>query len=495
MTGLLQWKWLILAPVFGVLMTLAFSPYDFAILAWVSLIFFYCACARQKAIRAAWSGYLFGLGLFGSGIWWVYVSIHDYGGATPLSAAALAGLLIALWALFPALTAFLSAKVLMLKGRWLRITAFAFTWVAIEYFRGNWVLNGFPWLQIAYSQLNSPFSGYVPLLGVYGVGFLLAVVAALLAEYQGGRGYVANLQLVLLILTAGWLLQGVKWTQPSGEAINVTLVQGNIDQAQKWQTNQELNTLKLYHRLTEQHWDSAVIIWPETAIPAFLSEVKDFFLDPLAAQARAHGSDLVVSLPIEGAGKDYYNSVMTLGQHEAVYHKRHLLPFGEYLPLQPLSGWVLEQLNIPLGAFAPGSARQELLVAGGYSFATTICYEDAFGELVARQVEQAAFLVNVTNDAWFGDTSQPYQHMQMAQMRALETGRYLLRATNTGLTGFVGPDGRIYKQAPMFTTTTLTDAIMPMQGLTPYAKLGDRGVFAGLVFLLLTIFGLRKYSH
>jgi apolipoprotein N-acyltransferase len=197
-------------------------------------------------------------------------------------------------------------------------------------------------------------------------------------------------------------------------------------------------------------------------------------------------------LPSNGAGDDYYNSVITLGESEAIYHKHHLLPFGEYLPLQPLSGWVLDQLQIPLGNFAAGGDRQPLLKAGGYPFVTTICYEDAFGELVSRQVGQAAYLVNVTNDAWFGDSAQPYQHMQMAQMRALETGRYMVRATNTGVSGFILPNGKISKQAALFTRTTVTDSVLPMAGATPYVLLGDRWVFAGLFLWVSLIYGLTR---
>ena len=486
---------MLLAPIFGILMTLAFAPYNFAILAWVSLVFFYCFCKQQLPKNAAWSGYLFGLGLFGYGIWWVYVSIHDYGGASTLNAACLAGLLVTLWALFPALAAYLSAKALSQKGCWFRMIGFALIWVSVEYFRGYWLLNGFPWLQLAYSQLNTPLTGYSPLLGVYGVGFVLALTAALLAELWYGRGWRSILIALLTIFTFGWFLRDVQWTHSAGDPITVTLLQGNIDQGQKWQSGQRNNSLRLYRELTEKNWGSDVIVWPETAIPAFLSDVKQDFLDPLAAEARNRGSDLVVSLPVEGEGKDYYNSVMTLGKREAVYHKRHLLPFGEYLPLQPLSRWVLDRLNIPLGSFTAGAADQSLLIAGGYPFITTICYEDAFGELVVSQVDQAAFLVNVTNDAWFGDTSQPYQHMQMAQMRALESGRYLARATNTGFTGIVAPNGKIVKKAPLFKTATLIGEVMPMRGLTPYARYGDKGVFAGMFFVFLTVYSLNQYKH
>ena len=473
-----------MAPLFGVMLTVAFAPYDYGYFAPLTLMFFYGFCVNQSAWRAAFTAYLFGLGLFGSGLWWVYVSIHDFGGADPVSSSLLMLLLVGLWAVFPALTAGLFAKVVSLTSVCSRVMVFGLLWVVVEYFRGYFLLNGFPWLQIAYSQLNTPLAGFVPLLGVYGVGFLLAVSASTLVEMWRGQWSLSWGTMGLLLLwTAGGLLRDVTWTHGIGEPITMTLVQGNIDQEQKWLPSQKLQTLKLYQQLTEQHWDSDVIIWPETAIPAFLDEVKDLFLKPLAGKARQHGAELVVSLPTNGEGKDYYNSVMTLGDVEAFYHKNHLLPFGEYLPLQPLSGWVLDRLQIPLGDFAAGHDRQPLLKAGGYPFVTTICYEDAFGELVNRQVEQAAYLVNVTNDAWFGNTSEPHQHMQMAQMRALETGRYMVRVTNTGLTGFVSPDGRIVKQAPLYTATTLTDKVIPMGGLTPYARWGDRAVFACLLML------------
>ncbi|QPK65459.1 apolipoprotein N-acyltransferase [Methylomonas sp. LL1] len=483
------------APLFGVMLTLAFAPYDYGYAALVALVFFYSACLNRPVKRAALIGYLFGLGLFGSGIWWVYISIHDFGGADPVSSGFLTLLLVALWALFPALTAALSAKVFGMAGAWFRVLALALLWVAVEYFRGYWLLNGFPWLQIAYSQLDTPLAGYAAVSGVYGVGFLLSASAAALVEI--GRGKLPpwpGLIFPGLIWGCGWILMGVQWTQAVGEPINITLVQGNIQQNLKWLPNQKLNTLTLYQQLTNRHWDSDVIIWPETSIPVFWSEVKDFYLEPLAATAREKGVDLVVSLPVEGSGGEYYNSVMTLGRTQALYHKNHLLPFGEYLPLQPLSGWVLDRLQIPLGNFAAGGDRQPLLQAGGHAFVTTICYEDAFGELVIRQVEKAAYLVNVTNDAWFGDTSQPHQHMQMARMRALETGRYLLRATNTGLTGFVLPNGKIAKQAPLYTTTTVTDSIIPMAGMTPYAQLGDQLLFAGMSLLVLAVLGISRYS-
>ncbi|MDD4914005.1 MAG: apolipoprotein N-acyltransferase [Methylococcales bacterium] len=496
MTELLHWKWEFAAPFMGILLTLAFAPYDAAYAALPALMFLYGSWSKLPPPRAMLCAYLFGLGLFGSGIWWVYISLHDFGGADALSAALLTLLLVGVWAVFPALTAGLTAPVLRSKQIAVRLTAAALLWVAVEYFRGYWLLNGFPWLQIGYSQLTTPLAGYAPVSGVYGVGFVLALSAFAGVEMLSGRlKLLPGLTCLLLVWAGGGLLRQHEWTTAIGEPFKVTLVQGNINQAQKWLPSQKDSTLQLYRQLTEQHWDSRVIIWPETAIPAFLSQVREFYLEPLTAVARAHHADLVVSLPTGGDGKAYFNSVLALGENSAFYHKNHLLPFGEYLPLQPLSGWILDLISIPLGDFSAGEDRQSLLRAGGYPFTTTICYEDAFGEQVIRQIDQAAYIVNVTNDAWFGDSSQPYQHMQMAQMRALETGRYLARATNTGMTGFIRPDGAISSQAPLFTTTTLTDSITPMAGLTPYARMGDNTVFAGfsgLVLLLYLAGGLFK---
>ena len=497
MTRPLNWHWALAAPFMGMLLTLAFAPYDHAYSALAALMFLYLLCSAQSLRKAALTGYLFGLGLFGSGIWWVYISVHDFGEADTLSAVLLTLLLVAVWSLFPALTAALTSIALRSKSASLRILTAALIWVAIEHFRGYWLLNGFPWLQIAYSQLTTPLAGYAPVAGVYGVGFLLALSAFCSVEMLTGRLKPLPALLVLaLIWTGGGLLKQQHWTQAIGEPFSVTLVQGNINQSQKWLPGQRNHSLQLYRQLTEQHWDSKVIVWPETAVPAFLSQVKESYLEPLAAMAREHHVDLVVSLPSGGESAEYFNSVLTLGEPFALYHKNHLLPFGEYLPLQPLSGWILDLINIPLGDFAAGADRQPLLRAGGYPFVTTICYEDAFGEQVIRQIAEAAYIVNVTNDGWFGDTSQPYQHMQMAQMRALETGRYLVRATNTGLTGFVRPDGSISKQAPLLTTTTLTDMITPMGGITPYARIGDFGVFVGLLgTLLLRYFSIRLNNY
>ena len=209
---------------------------------------------------------------------------------------------------------------------------------------------------------------------------------------------------------------------------------------------------------------------------------------PLSKAAQQHNTDLIVSLPAHGKSEDEkYNAVMTLGKETGMYRKKHLLPFGEYLPWQPVSGFILNSLAIKLGNFKPGEIDQPLLNAGGYPFITSICYEDAFGDAGIIGLPDAAYLVNVTNDGWFGNSIEPHQHLQIARMRAMETGRFLLRSTNTGVTAVIGPDGKIISQAPLFKATVLTETITPMGGMTPYASSGDKPVIFFLIILLFCI--------
>ncbi|MGZ8135909.1 MAG: apolipoprotein N-acyltransferase, partial [Methylococcaceae bacterium] len=483
--------WDFSAPIAGILFTLAFAPFDYAYLAPIALIILLSSWQDVTPGRALLRGYLFGLGSFGLGVSWVYISIHDFGGASVLGSSLVTVLFVAFWSLFPALAGYLSVKMKSI-GKTLIITPLI--WVLIEYLRGFMLLNGFPWLLVAYSQLETPLAGYIPVLGTYGTGFLLLLTASFtvfILQSKHQRLFFAAI--IVVIWSVGGLLKMVVWTDKIGAPIRVSLLQGNIAQNDKWKPENRLNTLLLYKKMTEEHWDSNVIIWPETSIPAFLSEVEEFFISPLSHLAQQHKTDLIVSLPVEGETEnEMYNAVMKLGKVTGMYRKNHLLPFGEYMPWQPVSGFILNALGIKLGDFTPGGADQPLLKAGGYAFITSICYEDAFGDAAISGLPDAAYLVNVTNDGWFGDSIEPHQHLQMARMRAMETGRFLLRATNSGATAIIAPDGKIIKQAPLFTTTTLTEIITPMGGMTPYAQWGDKPVIALMAIMLCCLFGYNS---
>jgi len=487
MKFIVKWRWELLSPFAGLLLTFAFAPFNYSYLAIVSLVFIFSAWLNCSARRAALRGYLYGLGLFGSGISWVFVSIHDYGGA-PLTGAILLTLaIICFWSLFPALTAYISYKITPVRHKNQVLWVIPLVWVLVEYYRGYWFLNGFPWLQIAYTQIDTPLKGFIPIMGVYGTGFLLALTVALVVSGIKRTVKYQNVFIVVVMLWGGGeYLTTIKWTHAIGKPVDVALIQGNVPQDQKWLAANRVKTLVNYREMTELHWDADIVIWPETAIPAYLSQVKKFYLEPLSAAAKQNNTDLIVSLPARGENKEFYNTVLTLGKNEAQYNKNHLLPFGEYLPLQPLSGYILDSLGIHLGNFTSGGNEQSLLKAGGYPFSTSICYEDAFGSEAIRGMPEAAFLLNVTNDAWFGNSIEPHQHMQIAQMRALETGRYMLRATNTGVTAIVSPDGRIKNRAPVFKQFVLTGSIIPMGGMTPYAYLGD-GIIVSVLFFCLVL--------
>ena len=486
--------WDLLAVIAGILFTLAFAPFDYAYLALAALSLLFASWQNITPGRAFLRGYLFGLGAFGLGVSWVYISIHDFGRANMLSSGLLTGLFVGFWALFPALVGYVSVKLQPANRNLISMMVMPVVWLLIEYLRGYLVLNGFPWLQVAYSQLETPLAGFIPVAGVYGTGFLVALTAsAIVFMFQTRKHWLSLTTMLVVLWATGSVLQTIKWTHPIGDPIRVSLIQGNITQDQKWLPENRLKTLQYYKSMTEANWDSAVVVWPETSIPAYLSEVNEWFLLPLSKAAQQHKTDLIVSLPAHGNSEDEkYNAVMTLGKETRMYRKKHLLPFGEYMPWQPVSGFILNSLAIKLGNFKSGDDDQPLLKAGGYPFLTSICYEDAFGDAGIIGLSNAAYLVNVTNDGWFGNSIEPHQHLQIARMRAMETGRFLLRATNTGVTAVVAPDGRIISQLPLFKATVLTETITPMGGMTPYANSGDNPVIIVLVVLLILLLGYDR---
>lgn len=487
-------SWNLLAAFAGIFFTLAFAPFDQPYLAPISLCVLFGCWHKTTPKKAFLRGYLFGLGSFGIGVSWVYVSIHEFGGANPLSSGLMTCLFFGFWALFPALAGYISVSIRNGDQGLKAILVIPVVWQLIEYFRGNWMLDGFPWLQSAYSQLDTPLAGYIPILGACGTGFLVALTASTVVFIFQNKKHWPFLYLLLIALwIGGSFLKTVKWTHALGNPISVSLIQGNISQDQKWLPENKLKTLMLYKELTEANWNSSIIVWPETSIPAYLADVQEWFLRPLSKSAEQHKADLIVSLPTyNDLTKEKYNAVLTLGKDSALYQKIHLLPFGEYLPWQPLSGFILNKLGMKLGNFTPGKKNQVLLKAGGYSFKTSICYEDVFGALGIIGLPEAAYLVNVTNDGWFGHSIEPYQHLQMARMRALETGRFMLRTTNTGVTAVIGSEGKIIKQAPLFKTSVLNETIIPMGGMTPYAKLGD---LPSLIVLPILFFAFAFKTH
>jgi len=467
----------------GILLTLSFSPFDYYYCCFIAIVLFKLCLNKTSPQQAIIIGLLFGLGLYGSGVSWVYVSMMLGNHGFSIIPFVMTLLFCSFWAIFPALFAYLYIKFQTknLFDSW----SFATFWLLVEYIKGEWILNGFPWLQVAYSQIDTPLAGYIPLFGSYGTGFIIVFISSLLITVVQKKRFLSLLCIIGVFIVGNFLNQ-IDWVTQAGTPFKATLIQGNIAQKDKWQVGNKNKTLKQYADDTRVHWDSGLIVWPETAIPSYYADVKDNYLLMLNAEAVEHNTAIVTSLPYRDEQQNLYNSVFVIGQGVGVYKKIHLLPFGEYLPWQPVSGYLLSYLDIRLGQFSEGDKNQALLSAAGYQFVTSICYEDAFGQLSIDQIKGAKFLVNVTNDGWFDGSIEPYQHMQIARMRALEAGRYLLRATNTGVTAIISEKGKIIKVAPVAERVAISAMVQPLQGLTPYAKVGDKQTI-WLVFLLFSL--------
>ena len=490
-TGRSGQRWLraLAACAAGGVTTLAFAPFDLAPLALLGPAVLFHLWQTGTLRSGFLHGWLYGLGLFGTGVSWLHISIDQFGNVgLPLALVITFGFVLGMALLF-GIAGWLSVRLAVGHPAARLLLVYPALWVLLEWFRG-WVLTGFPWLALGYSQIAWPLDGLAPLLGVYGVSWGVAFSAGalvLVLEESGRRRWYPLLGAAILWL-ASWAAGTLVWTQPSGEPLRVSLVQGNVPQEIKWKPEQLLRTLELYLSLTEPHWDSDLIVWPETAVPALAHRVEESFLTPLARLAREQGSEILLGVPVLEPEPDrYYNAMITLGGERASYYKRHLVPFGEFLPLKGLLGPLLDWLSIPMSDFSSGDGGKKPLVPLlGHQVGVSICYEDAFGEEVVEALPEAAFLVNASNDAWFGDSLAPHQHLQMARMRARETGRYLLRATNTGISAIIGPRGDLLGRSPSFAPDVLSGEILPLQGMTPYAWIGN----AGIVLLALSFLGI-----
>jgi apolipoprotein N-acyltransferase len=420
---------------------------------------------------AAWIGFAFGAGLFLVGVSWVYVSLHDFGGM-PLVLAGFATLLFCLYlALFPAAVGYLQAKLAVPRPVQLMLVLPAL-WTLAEWIRG-WLFTGFPWLTLGYSQLDGPLAGYAPIVGVFGVSLAACIAAGSVAAIVvcRGRARFAGIATLVVIGTAGVTWQAVDWVAPHGGPVTVSLLQGNISQDQKFIAARYASTLATYARLVEAS-QARLVVLPEVAIPRFLDQVDPAYIERLAKHAAARGADVLVGVPVLDRDRRYYNEVVSFGASPTQHYKKsHLVPFGEFVPTG--FRWVLAFVTIPLGDFTRGEDTQRPLAVAGQQVAMNICYEDAFGEEIIRPLPDATLLANVSNVAWFGDSLAPEQHLRISRMRALETGRYMLRATNTGVTAIVDTQGEVTGRLKSFTEGALEGTVQGYVGATPYVIVGN----------------------
>jgi len=471
----------------GLLLPLSFAPFGLYYLAPLSLAGLFW-CWESTAREAGWRGFWYGVAAFAGGTWWLYISVRLVGG-TPLPVAfLLLGGLVGIMAVHIAAAGYAVARLAPAGSLSARLLLPPACWVLAEWLRG-WILTGFPWLSVGYGQIDGPLAAWAPIGGVYAVSLVTALVsAALLTLARAGRRdrvIAGGALLVLAALTA--LLHAQRWTSPAGNPLRVSLVQGAIPQLLKWLPGERRATMDRYRSMTAALSGQDIVIWPEAAIPLPDDLVADY-LDDLRVLANRNQMQLLVGILTHDPSRDEYrNSLLALGEPAGVYHKRHLVPFGEYFPVPDVVRSWMRLMNLPYSDISAGASKQPPLMAGSTAIAPTICYEDAYGAEQLGFLPDAELLVNVSNDAWFGDTIAPHQHLQMARMRALETGRYLMRSTNTGITAIIDGEGRVLKSAPQFEPFVLSGSVQPLQGATPYVRTGNWPVLCSALLALLAV--------
>ena len=470
-----RWLRRLAAAVAGATVSLAFAPFGLWPLAILGPAVLIALWDGTTPRHAAALGFWFNAGTFAAGTYWLYVSIHVFG-AAPLWIAFLLMLgLVAIMGAYHAALGYAVARWLPARGAWRWVVGIPAAWLLVEWLRG-WFLSGFSWLSLGYSQTDTWLARLAPVGGVYTISAVTLVSAGTLvwllrAPDLRGRGA------ALLLLAAPWLAALAldrDWTHASGPPVRVAVLQGAVPQDIKWLEDNRETTLRLYAKLTREALGEPLIVMPESALPDLANNLVPF-IGRLYSEASARGSALVLGLVrLSDDGQHYFNSVAALdGQGVTWYDKHHLVPFAEFFPVPKfVRGW-LRLMSLPYSDFTRGEAVQPPLQAAGLHLATGICYEDAYGSTLARSLPGSDALVNVTNDAWFGHSTARYQHFQIARMRAIESGRFLVRAANDGISAVIGPRGEVVAEAPQYREIVLRAAITPRTGLPPYARVGN----------------------
>ncbi len=494
------WIAAFIALLSGAISHLAFAPYDLWPLLPLSLTALLWLSQGATVKHAALLGLSYGFGQFAFGLRWVHVSIDQFGGLPLIVSLLLMALLCLYLALYPALVMGLLNR--HFSGTALsRVLAFPALWLLSEWLRG-WVLTGFPWLWLGYSQTDGPLTPLIPYVGVLGVGLLLSLCAAALVPVLARRWAYLGVPLGVALLALGASLAPPKVSEHG--TLDVALVQGNIQQSMKWRPEMLWPTLLKYQDLSRPHMDADLVIWPEAAVPAPEAMVSEFLYQFERAVAFRQ-TEVITGIISMDEAKHFYNSLLVLGPevHEGPfspadpnrYHKHQLLPIGEFVPLEDWLRPLAPFFNLPMSSFSRGGFVQPNLTAADRHLTPAICYEIAFPELVRANVHANTDLqLTVSNDAWFGNSIGPHQHMAIARMRALELGRPLLRVTNNGITAIVDVQGRILAQLPQFETGVLRETVTLEQADTPFRQYGQRPLYFIAITLLFLAWRWRRHT-
>lgn len=474
----------------GALVPLSFAPYNLLIFSFLGVtLFAWLVLQPQSAKKVFATALFFGFGLFAVGVSWVYVSIHVYGEA-PAVLAVLMTFVFVLFLAFLFAIPWLLWKFVPTKPI-AQVLCFAALWLLVEWIRG-WIFTGFPWLYIGQAHLISPLSGWLPIIGSLGTGFLHAALCAILVLAIKDRCKSKSIIVIgvagLALLALSPLQSRINWTTAL-EPVEVTLIQPNIPLQDKWNAELREVNLQILVDLSENAWNSDILIWPEAALPLATLGNNDLLIQ-LSDYLGPDSSLITGRLVYDSINRRFHNNVIGLGDASGEYSKRRLVPFGEYVPLEDQLRGLIEFFDLPMSVITSGDPDQDHLSAGDLRVAIALCYEIAYGNQVARDSRDANLLVTVSNDTWFGDSIGPHQHFQLAQIRARETGKPVLRGTNNGITGTIDSRGRITATSEQFIATALTSQVTPTTGMTPFARWGQTPAVL-LALLMLIIFLAR----
>lgn len=480
----LKYRLFILSILAGAILPGAFAPHHLWLLAIISPAILLWVWQKNKTAREAFMcGLGYGLGMFGVGVSWVFVSIHRFGNTNIPLAVLITSLLVILLALFIATQGYVLKRFFRGNATAFCLLGFPSSWVLFEWIR-SWLFTGFPWLYLGYSQLETPLSGYAPIMSVYGVSTAVSLTSGAIITLLMGEKKIKAFSSILIILIwgTGYLFQHHDFTQTNPKAYTVSLVQGNIKPFDKFTSENPIgSTEKTYGKLTQKEWGADLILWPESAIPLPLPYSKPY-IDQLQKRALSHHSTLITGIQVINSNEEYHNSLIALGEGNGIYHKYHLLPFGDFLPFDHWLRGLIGFFDLPMSSFTAGPTQQPLITAGDLKLVPLICYEIAFPELLRDTIRNADAIITLSEDGWFGESWGPHQHLEIAQMRALETGRYVLRATTSGITAIIDSKGKLAATIPQFEATVLKGKFHSMTGETPWVKIG---LWPLLVLLLI----------
>lgn len=484
----------------GAMFSLSLAPYKLWTIAILSpMVLYACLVGEDRAGRAFWVGQAYGFGLWAVGAFWLYTSIHEYGNIPMWLALIMIALMAFIMGLFHAVMAWLFVRFM---GR--QPLAFASLWVIQEWIK-TWLLTGFPWLFVGYAFADLAWiSSLAPMFGVFAISFVAVLFGASVVEvFRQKLGFLCISAFLVLFAILVWVIDP-KWTTPTGERLSMSLVQGNIPQDLKWLTEYRHETLNIYAQLSESEWGQDVVVWPEASIPMFQDEAWAFIHD-VHTHARTQGATWVMGIPYrdiehyDPAERDYphlYNSVLALGENSGgLYKKQNLVPFGEYIPFEGMLNILPDLAGMQdVVSFSRGNDNQKPLLVKNQPMGPAVCYEVAYPDTTRKNAKDTQFLLTVSNDAWFGTSAGPLQHLQMVQMRSIETGRWFARATNTGVTAFIDDKGRIVSQAPSFVSTVLRGDVPMMTGTTPFMRWGSYPILILCLLLIGLSFVVRRQN-